>query len=86
MAHTKQTPRNSKIDRPTAAMGSDVQPERRVPSKPTLKKIAMKGGKQPQKHLLHKLIRQNKSSTGGIQKPYRYHPGLLALREICRYQ
>ena len=39
-------------------MGSDVQPERRVPSKPTSKKIAMKGGKQPQKHLLHKLIRQ----------------------------
>ena len=24
MAHTKQTPRNPKIDRPTAAMGSDV--------------------------------------------------------------
>ena len=28
MAHTKQTPRNPNIDRPTAAMGSDVQPER----------------------------------------------------------
>ena len=25
MAHTKQTPRNPKIDRPTAAVGSDVQ-------------------------------------------------------------
>ena len=84
MAHTKQTGRNPKIDRPTAAMGSDVQPERRVPSKPTSKKVAMKGGKQPQKHLLHKLIRQNKSSTGGIKKP-RYRPGLLALREIRRY-
>ena len=47
MAHTKQTPRNPKIDRPTAAVGSDVQPERRVPSKPTSKKVAMKGGKQP---------------------------------------
>ena len=44
MAHTKQTPRNPKIDRPTAAMGSDVQPERRVPSKPTSKKIAQKEG------------------------------------------
>ena len=32
------------------------------------KKVATKGGKQPQKHLLHKLIRQNKSSTGGNQK------------------
>ena len=72
MAHTKQTPRNPKIDRPTAAMGSDVQPERRIPLKPISKKVAMKGGKQPQKHLLHKLIRQNKSSTGGIKKPHRY--------------
>ena len=86
MACTKQTPRNPKIDRPTAAMGSDVQLERRIPSKPISKKVAMKGGKQPQKHLLHKLIRQNKSSTGGIKKPYRYRPGLLALREIRRYQ
>ena len=86
MARTKQTPRNPKLDRPTAAMGSDVQPERRVPSKPTSKKVAVKGGKQPRKHLLHKLIRHNKSSTGGIKKPHRYHPGLLALREIQRYQ
>ena len=47
MAHTKQTPRNPKIDRPTAAVGSDVQPERKIPSKPMSKKVAMKGGKQP---------------------------------------
>ena len=40
MACTKQTPRNPKIDRPTAAVGSDVQPERRVPSKLTSKKVA----------------------------------------------
>ena len=43
MAHTKQTPRNPNLERPSAAMGSDVQ-ERRVPSKPTSKKIATKGG------------------------------------------
>ena len=72
MAHTKQTPRNPNLERPTAAMGSDVQPEKRVPSKPTSKKVATKGGKQPCKHLLHKLIRQNKSTTGGIKKPHRY--------------
>ena len=54
---TKQTPRNPKIDRPTAARGSDIQLERRVPSKPMSKKVAMNGGKQPRKHLLHKLIR-----------------------------
>ena len=34
MARTKQTPRNPNLERPSAAMGSDVQ-ERRVPSKPT---------------------------------------------------
>ena len=84
MAHTKQTPKKPNIDRPTAAVGSDVQPERRVPSKPTSKKVTTKGGKQPRKHLLHKLTRRNK--TGGIKKPHRYHPGLLALREIRRYQ
>ena len=57
MACTKQTPKKPNIDRPTAAIGSDVQPERRAPSKPTTKKAATKGGKQPQKHLLDKLIR-----------------------------
>ena len=57
MVHTKQTPRNPNLERPTTAMGSDVQPETRVPLKPTSKKIATKGGKQPQKHLLHMLIR-----------------------------
>ena len=85
MACTKQTPRNPNLERPTAAMGIDVQPERRVPLRLTSKKVATKGGKQPHKHLLHKLIRQ-KSSTGGIKKPHRYRPGLLALREIHRYQ
>ena len=64
-------------------MGSDVQ-ERRVPSKPTTEKIT-KGGKQPRKHILHKKLKWN-STTVGIKKPHRYHPGLLALCEICRYQ
>ena len=84
MAHTKQTPRNPNLERPSAAMGSDVQ-ERRIPSKPTSKKIATKGGKQPRKHMLHRLLKWT-SATGGIKKPHRYHPGLLALHEICRYQ
>ena len=84
MAHTKQTPRNPNLERPSTATGSDVQ-ERRAPMKPTTKKIATKGGKQPHKHILHKLLKQT-SSTGGIKKLQRYHPGLLALREICRYQ
>ena len=84
MACTKQTPRNPNLERPSAVMGSDVQ-ERRVPSKPTSKKIATKGGKQPHKHMLHRLLKWT-SATGGIKKPHRYHPGLLALHEIRRYQ
>ena len=83
MAHTKQTPRNPVLERPLAAMGIDVQ-ERRVASKPTTKKLP-NGGKQPHKHILHKTLKQ-KSTTGGIKKPHRYHPGLLALHEIHRYQ
>ena len=70
MAHTKQTPRNPNMDRPTAAIGSDVQSERRIPSKSTSKNLPIKGGKQPPKHLLHKVLRQTK--TGGIKKPHRY--------------
>ena len=81
MACTKQTPRNPNLERPSAAMDSDVQ-EKRVPSKPTSKKIATKGGKQPCKHMLHRLLKWT-SATGGIK---RYHLGLLALCEIHRYQ
>ena len=79
----KQTPRNPAQERPSAAMGIDVQ-ERRVASKPTTKRIP-NGGKQPHKHMLHKMLKQ-KSTTGGIKKLHRYHPGWLALHEICRYQ
>ena len=57
MACMKQTPRNPNVDKPITTMGSDVQPERRTLSKQTSKKLPMKGGKQPQKHLLHKLIK-----------------------------
>ena len=83
MAHMKQTPRNPVLERPSAAVGSDVQ-ERRIPSKPSTKKIT-KGGKQPRKHLLQKKL-NHKSVTSGIKKPHRYRPGLLALCEIQRYQ
>ena len=77
MARTKQTPRNPALERLPTAVGSDVQ-GKRMPSKPTSMK-AIKGGKQPCKHMLHK-------TTGGIKKPHRYRPGLLALQEIRRYQ
>ena len=55
MAHTKQTPRNSVLERPLAAMGIDVQ-ERRVPSKLATKKIPNRG-KQPRKDILHKTLK-----------------------------
>ena len=77
MACTKQMPRNPQLERPSATMDSDVQ-ERRAPTKPTSKHIATKGGKQPCKHMLHKLLKRN-TSTGGIKKLRRYCPGLLAL-------
>ena len=66
----KQTLRNFSLERPSAAMGSDVQ-ERRVPSKPTTKRIP-NGGKQPHTHILHKMLKQI-STTGGIKKPHRYY-------------
>ena len=47
MACMKQTPRNPNVDKPTTVMGSDVQPERRTPSKQMSKKLLMKAGKQP---------------------------------------
>ena len=72
MAHTKQTPRNPNVDRTTTAMGSDIQPERRVPSKPTFKSLPIIGGKPPRKQLLHKVLRRSKSPTRGIKKPHRY--------------
>ena len=82
MARTKQMPRNPIMERPITAMGSHVQ-GKRIPSKPPSRKT-IKGGKQPHKHLLHKSLKH--STTGGIKKPHRYCPGLLALREIRRYQ
>ena len=82
MARTKQMPRNPIMERPTTAMGSNVQ-GKRIPAKPAPRKT-IKGGKQPRKHLLHKSLKH--STTGGIKKPHRYCPGLLALREIRRYQ
>ena len=57
MARMKQTPKNPHVNRLKLAVGSDVQhTEGRVPLKPPTRKAPVKGGKQPQKHLLKKLI------------------------------
>ena len=76
MARTKQTHRNPVMERLSTAMGCDIQ-GKRMPTKPTLRKT-IKGGKQPCKHILHKTLKQH-STTGGIKKPHKYRPGLLAL-------
>ena len=49
-------------------------------------KAPVKGGKQPRKHLSGKLLQQGATPTGGIKKPHHYRPGMVAVREIRRYQ
>ena len=79
----KQTPRNPNVNRPKATIGSDVQSTK---GRPTSNKTHVKGGKQPQKHLSWKLLCLGTTPTGGIKKPHHYRPGMVALREIRRYQ
>ena len=45
-----------------------------------------KGGKQPRKFISHKMLRKGVKPTGGLKKPHRYRPGMVALREIRLYQ
>ena len=49
MAHTKQTPRNPKIDRPTAAMGSDVQSGEKSSFKTNIKEDSHERGETASK-------------------------------------
>ena len=70
MAHTKQTPRNPNANRLTMAIGSDVQPKQKTNTKQMSRKLPMKGGKQPRKHLLQKILRQDTPATGGLKKPH----------------
>ena len=51
-----------------------------------MSKTPVKGGKQPWKHLSQKLLCLGATPTGGIKKPHHYRPGMVALREIRRYQ
>lgn len=44
------------------------------------------GGKAPRKQLATKAARKSTTSRGGVKKPHRYKPGVVALREIRRYQ
>ena len=45
------------------------------------------GGKQPRKQLCTKAAKRSNLDGGiKVKKPYRYHPGTVALREIRKYQ
>ena len=76
MARTKCTPKNPQIHRPVTSLGKDVQPPRKDIQAPR------KGGKQPRKFISHKMLRKGVKPTGGLKKPHRYRPGMVALREI----
>ena len=44
------------------------------------------GGKAPRKLLATKAARRLAPQFGGVKKPHRYRPGIVALREIRKYQ
>ena len=81
MARTKHTPKNPQLHRPVLARGRDAQPPRK-----DISQVSRKEGKQPRKFLVSKMLRKGIRSTGGIKKPHRYRPSIVALREIRRYQ
>jgi histone H3 len=37
-------------------------------------------------HLATEVARELAQKMGGVKKPHCYHPGTIALREICKYQ
>ena len=51
-----------------------------------MSKTPVKGGKQSHEHLSWKLLCLGATPTGGIKKPHCYRPGMVAMREIRRYQ
>ncbi|KAL8100028.1 hypothetical protein AgCh_032327 [Apium graveolens] len=53
-------------------------------SKQTARKST--GGKAPRKQLVTLASRMSASSTGGVKKPHRFRPGIVALRQIRKYQ
>eukprot|EP00088_Acartia_fossae_P052833 TRINITY_DN59870_c0_g1_i1.p1 TRINITY_DN59870_c0_g1~~TRINITY_DN59870_c0_g1_i1.p1 ORF type:complete len:155 (-),score=30.28 TRINITY_DN59870_c0_g1_i1:266-682(-) len=44
------------------------------------------GGKAPRKQLGTKMAHKSAVPTGGVKKPHRFRPGVVALREIRKYQ
>jgi histone H3 len=44
------------------------------------------GGKAPQKQLATKVAQKYAPTIGGVKKPHRFRPGIVALREIRKHQ
>ena len=44
------------------------------------------GGKAPRKQLATMAARKSAPTAGGVKKTYRFRPGIVALREIRKYQ
>ena len=44
------------------------------------------GGSAPRKQLASKAARKSPPSMGAVKKPHRFRPGVVALREIRKYQ
>ncbi|VDL27024.1 unnamed protein product [Hymenolepis diminuta] len=59
-----------------------------IPKVARTKQTARKttGGKAPRKSLVATAARKSVPSTNRVKKPHRYRPGIVALREIRRYQ
>ena len=85
MARTKQTPRDPNIDRPMAAVGSDIQSTKRRPTpRPMQGKFRVKEASNPgsifSKSYCTWVSHQLEESRNC------YRPGLVALQEIQWYQ
>ena len=88
MVKTKKTEKLTKKEKEELQAGK--QP--RQPIQPTpLRKTGI-GNKAAQNKVDNtiyagqKAPRKSAPVTGGVKKPHRYRPGMVALREICRYQ
>ena len=74
-------PGSPRLHGPVLARGGDVRPPRKdMPQAPRW------GGRQPRKFLVSKMLRRGIRSAGGVGKPHRCRPSVVALREMGRYR
>ena len=76
MARTKHTPKNPHLHRPVIAKAEMFNHPEKIYSRPQEKEE-----NSPESFFVSRLLRKGIKSTGGIKKPHRYRPGLVALRK-----